>query len=114
MLKRMQSILLIVSLNYLLLTVLSLIFNSRISMEFLGNWGLLTGLVILISALPLHKVVYYGGRGMAGSQTPEIPPDEHIHEKVKKKSKRSGDFNRFQDSLTISGVIVLVISFMII
>ena len=114
MLKRIQWILIIISLNYLLLIVLSFLFNSGISMRFLGNWGLLTGFILLVSALPLHKVVYYGGRGVAGSQTPEIPPDEHLHEKAQKQSEKPMNFSRFQDSFTISGIIVLVISFLII
>lgn len=53
-------------------------------LKLFGMWGLLTGFIKVIGALTLHKVIFFGGRGIKGSQTPEIPPDEHLHHKMHK------------------------------
>lgn len=101
--------------DYILLLILSLIFYSEIEADFIGMWGLITGFIMLIGALPLHKITYFGGRGIMGSQTPEIPPDEHLHHKIhkqyEKEQKNEIDKNKkFQDVLTIAGVLIIIVS----
>jgi hypothetical protein len=81
-------------------------------------WGLLTGIIMLIGALPLHKITYFGGRGIIDSQTPEIPPTEHLHHKIHKQYEKEQtneiDKKKIQDVLSIAGVLTIIVSIFLI
>ncbi|MRH43544.1 hypothetical protein GH741_12725 [Aquibacillus halophilus] len=117
--KIIQVSLTIVVFNYVLLTVLSFVFTSNFELDFIGKWGLLSGFLLLIGALPFFKVAYFGGRGIMGVQTPEIPPDEHLHHKVhsqhEKENEKEIEKNRkYQDMLTIAGITIIVLSILMV
>lgn len=110
--KRLPYSLLIVFVSYVILMVLSFVFNSGVDRSFLGKWGLLTGFIFLLLALPLHRVTFFGGRGVMGVQTPEISPDEHLHQKLHQQSEReqSHKHRKNQDVCTLSGIFITVIA----
>jgi hypothetical protein len=43
-----------------------------------------------------------------GSQSPEIPPDEHLHREIHKPNQTD---RKFQDTLAFAGLTVILISF---
>ena len=103
----------IIIMNYMILAVLSYLFNSTVNWTDIGAWGLVSGFLLLISALPIHKITYFGGRGLMGVQSPEIPPDEHLHEKVSKSyeaEKKNKIERKYQDIATIAGAVIIFIS----
>ncbi|EDL66624.1 hypothetical protein BSG1_04690 [Bacillus sp. SG-1] len=103
----------IIIVNYMILAVLSYLFNSTVNWTDIGAWGLVTGFLLLISALPLHKIIYFGGKGIMGVQSPEIPPDEHLHEKFRKSyeaEKENKLERKYQDIATIAGAVIIFIS----
>lgn len=113
--KKLKISIIIVASNYILLAFLSFVSELKFDTDFIGKWGLLSGFLLLLGALPLYKMVYFGGRGIIGSQSPEIPPDEHLHQKLhnqyekENKSKIKKD-SKHQDVLTISGITIILIS----
>lgn len=116
--KKIKISLMIVILNYLFLIVLSYLFTSKIELAFIGVWGLLAGFICLIGALPLYKILYFGGRGIAGTQSPQIPYDEHLDQKVhrqyeKEERDKSGKNRAYQDILTIAGIMIVLIAIFI-
>ncbi|WP_167834059.1 hypothetical protein [Mesobacillus selenatarsenatis] len=101
--------------SYALLVLASYLFNGEFDTSIIGMWGLILGLLMLIAALPLHKIVFFGGRGIMGVQSPEIPGDEHLHNKIhksyEKEHKEEISINRpLQDVLSLAGIIIILIS----
>ncbi|WP_138416374.1 hypothetical protein [Aquibacillus sediminis] len=104
----------IVAVLFLLLIVASILVQSTIAASFIGKWGLLLGFALLLVALPLYKVIYFGGRGLVGSQTPEIPADEHLHQQTHRYYEKDRKPNLYQDVCTIAGILMIVISIFIV
>ncbi|RSD28692.1 hypothetical protein [Mesobacillus subterraneus] len=110
--KLVLSFLIVISI-YTTISILSFILLSQIDRDFIGMGGLLAGFLLLISILPLWKIIYFGGRGMMGVQSHILPPDEHLHQKLHqhvKEENRSKNERKMDDILTISGGIVILIS----
>jgi len=82
MLKKWKLSVILILGTYFFLTILSFLMFTTMDTDFIGEWGLLSGFLLLLVALPLHKLTYFGGRGIVGSQSPEIPSDEPLHQKL--------------------------------
>ncbi|WP_233143879.1 hypothetical protein [Lottiidibacillus patelloidae] len=111
MLKKFQLSCVLVLSTYILLALLSFVANGKFDIEFLGKWGLLSGFLLLIGTLPFFKTTYFGGRGLMGSQTPEIPPDEHLNNNIHQLNEKIIEKDkRYQDVLTLAGIVIIVLS----
>jgi hypothetical protein len=106
--KKWQAAFLLVFVIFVFLTLLTFVFNGTFHHEFLGKWGALSGFLLLLAALPFHSIVFFGGRGAMGSQSPEIPPDEHLNREIHKHNQTD---RKFQDVLAFAGLTVILISF---
>ncbi|MBS8263917.1 hypothetical protein DYI25_05640 [Mesobacillus boroniphilus] len=101
--------------SYTILLLFSYLLSGRLDASIIGMWGLLIGFSLLIAALPFHKIVFFGGRGIMGAQSPEIPHDEHLHHKVykeyeKERKAESPKTRQHQDVLSITGIAIILIA----
>ena len=114
MLKVLKISFLLVIVSYMLLLLFCYLFIGRLDGGIIGMWGLLLGFLLLFAALPFHKIVFFGGRGVMGVQSPEIPHDEHLHYKIHKEYEKERRANtrtkRWQDIFSIAGIIIILIS----
>ena len=101
--------------SYAALSLILFIMIGKFNANMVGMWGLILGFILLIAALPFHKIIYFGGRGLMGVQSPEIPGDEHLHHKLHKQyekeqigENRGNSYRR--DVLTISGISIILIA----
>jgi len=104
---------------YAIVGLVSFLIIGKIDSSIIGLWGLLFGSLLLVAAFPLYKMVFFGGRGIMGVQSPEIPGDEHLHQKIHKSYERENKdevskYQRHQDIVTISGITIILISIFII
>ncbi|GAM12356.1 hypothetical protein [Mesobacillus selenatarsenatis] len=101
--------------SYAALFLILFLMIGKFDGNMVGIWGLILGFILLFAALPFHKLVYFGGRGLMGVQAPEIPGDEHLHHKIHKQYekeqivKNQGSSQR-QDILTIAGISIILIA----
>ncbi|WP_409250621.1 hypothetical protein V1502_10610 [Bacillus sp. SCS-153A] len=105
----------LIFINYTILVLLSYLLYSTFNLNDIGSWGLVSGFILLVCALPIHKITYFGGRGLGGVQSPEVPPDEHLHQKIHKQYEKETKIKpKHQDILTITGLAIIVISIFLI
>ncbi|WP_121612905.1 hypothetical protein [Mesobacillus foraminis] len=97
---------------YLMIMVTGFILNKGIDYDFIGNYGLLAGLIILIAVLPIHKIFYFGGRGIQGTHNPELFSDESLYKKVHDlhENEYKTIIDKWQTELTISGLATILIA----
>ncbi len=98
---------------YLMIMVTGFILNKGIDYNFIGHYGLLAGLIILIAVLPIHKIIYFGGRGMQGTHNNfEIFSDESFHKKVHDlhENEYKTIIDKWRTELTISGLATILIA----
>jgi hypothetical protein len=102
--------------SYAALFLILFLMIGKFDGNMVGIWGLILGFILLFAALPFHKLVYFGGRGLMGVQSPEIPGDEHLHHKIHKQyeKEQSGQnpkaASQRQDVLTIAGISIILIA----
>lgn len=101
--------------SYAALFLILFLMIGKFDGNMVGIWGLILGFILLFAALPFHKIVYFGGRGLMGAQSPEIPGDEHLYHKIHKQydkeqiGQNQGSSQR-QDVLTIAGISIILIA----
>ncbi|MBT2759019.1 hypothetical protein J7E71_24415 [Mesobacillus foraminis] len=97
---------------YLMIMVTGFILNKGIDYNFIGNYGLLAGLIILIAVLPIHKIIYFGGRGIQGTHNLDLFSDESLHKKVNDLHKNEYEtiIDKWRTELTISGLATILIA----
>jgi hypothetical protein len=113
--KKLQISASMVASTYVILSALSFFSYSEFDQDFIGVLGFFIGFLLLFLALPYWKIVYFRGRGISGIQSPETPPDEHLHHQLhlqyEKENKRLLEKNRtYHDVLTIAGLSIIFIS----
>ncbi|WP_102262553.1 hypothetical protein [Mesobacillus jeotgali] len=115
MMKRLKLSFYIVVGSYTTLILISFLMIGNFDGTKVGVWGFILGFILLFTALPFHKIIYFGGRGLMGVQSAEIPGDEHLHHKIHKQYEKEqigqnqGSSQR-QDVLTIAGISVIIIA----
>lgn len=113
--RRLKHSFYIVVCSYAAFSLILFLMIGKVDASIVGMWGLLLGFLLLIAALPFHKIIYFGGRGLMGVQSPEIPADEHMHHKIHKQYEKEqvgqnqGSSQR-QDVLTIAGITIILIA----
>ncbi|MBT2695689.1 hypothetical protein [Bacillus sp. ISL-55] len=113
--KRLKLSFYIVAGSYTALFLISFLMLGKFDGNMVGICGFILGFILLFAALPFHKLVYFGGRGLMGVQSPEIPGDEHLHHKIHKQYEKEqigqnqGSSQR-QDVLTIAGISIILIA----
>jgi hypothetical protein len=113
--RRLKLSLYIVVGSYAAFSLILFLMIGKFDKSIVGMWGLLLGFILLIAALPFHKIIYFGGRGLMGVQSPEIPGDEHLHHKIHQQSEKEqigqnqGSSQR-EDVLTIAGITIILIA----
>ncbi|ESU33342.1 hypothetical protein G3A_06585 [Bacillus sp. 17376] len=100
--------------SYAALSLIVFLMTGKLDGSMVGTWGLLLGFLLLIAALPFHKIFYFGGRGLMGVQSPEIPGDEHLHHKIHKQYEKeqigqNQAISQRLDVLTIAGISMIII-----
>ena len=114
MLKKLKISILMVACIYILISILSVIVHSKVDADFIGKWGLVSGFILLITAVPLFKIVFYGGSVHKSA----LPYDEQMRQKAlqqyeKEYEKDSEKNSRIQDIFAIAGIILIVLSIFI-
>ncbi|MFS0635949.1 hypothetical protein AB1K84_08585 [Mesobacillus foraminis] len=97
---------------YLMIMVTGFIFNKGIDYIFIGHYGLLAGLLVLIAVLPIHKIIYFGGRGIQGTHNLDLFSDESLHKKVHDlhENEYKTIIDKWRTELTISGLATILIA----
>ena len=101
--------------SYTTLFLISFLMIGKFDGTKVGVWGFILGFILLFTALPFHKIIYFGGRGLLGVQSHVIPGDEHLHHKIHKLYEKEqigqnqGSSQR-QDVLTIAGISIILIA----
>lgn len=117
MMKKLKFVLVISLIVFSLLVLISFIFTSGINRDVIGFGGIITGFILLLPSVKIHRLIFFGSRA---NQAEIIFPDEHLEHKIYKQIEKEERFEKegktktILDALGYSGIVLIVISLFVV